>query len=67
MALLARSHPLAVFPAAMLFGALDRGGFVLGGVVPKEFVDILQAFVLLAVIVLGPWLQRAARARAREV
>jgi ABC-type uncharacterized transport system permease subunit len=44
-----------------LFGALDRGGFVLNRIVPKEFVDILQALVLLFVIVLGPWLQRRAR------
>lgn len=58
VALLARNHPLGVVPAALLFGALDRGGFVLNQVVPKEFVDILQALVLFFVIVLGPWLRR---------
>jgi general nucleoside transport system permease protein len=64
VALLARNHPLAVLPAALLFGALDRGGFVLGRLVPKEFVDILQALVLLFVIVLGPWLRRWSARRA---
>ena len=64
VALLARNHPLAVLPAALLFGALDRGGFVLGRLVPKEFVDILQALVLLFVIVLGPWLRRSVARRA---
>jgi general nucleoside transport system permease protein len=58
VALLARNHPLGVIPAALLFGALDRGGFVLNQIVPKEFVDILQALVLFFVIVLGPWLRR---------
>jgi simple sugar transport system permease protein len=62
VALLARSQPLGIVPAALLFGALDRGGFVLNQVVPKEFVDILQALVLLSVIVLGPWLRQRARA-----
>jgi simple sugar transport system permease protein len=60
VALLARNHPLGIVPAALLFGALDRGGFVLNRIVPKEFVDILQALVLLWVIVLGPWLRRRA-------
>jgi simple sugar transport system permease protein len=64
VALLARNHPLALVPAALLFGALDRGGFVLGRMVPKEFVDILQALVLLFVVVLTPLLRRWAARRA---
>jgi len=64
---LARNHPLGVVPAALLFGALDRGGFVLNQVVPKEFVDILQALVLLFVIVLGPWLRRRVARRSLSV
>jgi simple sugar transport system permease protein len=71
VALLARSHPFAVIPAALLFGALDRGGFAINQQVPKEFVDILQAMVLLFVIVLVPvtrrLVQRAVVARVREV
>jgi simple sugar transport system permease protein len=64
VALLARNHPAGLVPAAILFGALDRGGFVLGRVVPKEFVDILQALVLFFVVVLTPVLRRAAARRA---
>lgn len=60
VALLARSHPLALVPAAILFGALDRGAFVIGGDVPKEFVDMLQALVLLGVVI-------AMRRRVRRV
>jgi simple sugar transport system permease protein len=53
VALLGNSHPAGVVPAALLFGALDRGGFVINALVPKEFVDILQALVLLLVIVMA--------------
>ena len=63
VALLARNHPLAVIPAALLFGALDRGGFVLGRTVPKEFVDVLQALVLLFVVILTPLVRRIAARR----
>jgi simple sugar transport system permease protein len=64
VALLARSNPLAIVPAALLFGALDRGGFVLARLVPKEFVDVLQALVLLFVVVLTPALRALAARRA---
>lgn len=64
VALLARSHPLAMVPAALLFGALDRGGFVLSRFVPKEFVDVLQALVLFFVVVFGPALRSLAQRRA---
>jgi len=63
VALLARSHPIALVPAALLFGALDRGAFVIGGDVPKEFVDVLQALVLLGVVIA---MRRRARRVARE-
>ena len=53
VALLARTHPAGIIPAAFLFGALDRGGFVVNSLVPKEIVDILQALVILFVIVLA--------------
>ena len=71
VALLARSHPAGLVPAALLFGALDRGGFVINQIVPKELVDILQAMVLLFVIVLTQVVRRfvarrgAARVQAR--
>ena len=53
VALLGRTHPAGIIPAAFLFGALDRGGFVVNALVPKEIVDILQALVILFVIVLA--------------
>lgn len=53
VALLGRTHPAGIVPAALLFGALDRGGFVVNALVPKEIVDILQALVILFVIVLA--------------
>ncbi|HZM16037.1 MAG TPA: ABC transporter permease [Candidatus Krumholzibacteria bacterium] len=53
VALLGSTHPAGIVPAALFFGALDRGGFVINGLVPKEFVDILQALVILLVIVLA--------------
>jgi simple sugar transport system permease protein len=53
VALLARNHPAGIVPAALFFGALDRGGFVINALVPKELVDILQALVILFVIALA--------------
>lgn len=53
VALLGCSHPVGILPAALLFGALDRGGFVINSLVPKEFVEILQAMVIVFVIVLA--------------
>ncbi len=72
MALLGRTHPAGIIPAALLFGALDRGGFVVNALVPKEIVDILQALVIVFVIVLARRAQlallrrRMAGARAGE-
>ena len=65
VALLGGAHPAGIVPAALFFGALDRGGFVINALVPKEFVDILQALVILLVIVLA---RRAAlRSRRRSI
>jgi simple sugar transport system permease protein len=50
VALLARNHPLAVIPAALLFGTLSQGGLSINALVPKEIVDVLQAVVILAVV-----------------
>ncbi len=72
VALLGGTHPLGIVPAALFFGALDRGGFVINALVPKEFVDILQAIVILLVIVVAgraAFVRRsglAAPSRARE-
>jgi general nucleoside transport system permease protein len=51
VALLGRSHPLAIIPAALLFGALrtaDRWLQLSAGV-PKDIVIIMQAIAILAV------------------
>ena len=51
VALLGRSHPIAVIPAALLFGALrtaDRWLQLSAGV-PKDIVIIIQAITILAV------------------
>lgn len=51
VALLAKNHPLAVIPAAILFGGLSAGsGFMqLNANVPDKLVDIVQALVILFV------------------
>jgi simple sugar transport system permease protein len=53
VAVLARAEPLAIVPAALLFGTLSQGGLVVNFLVPKEIVDVLQAVVILAVAVAG--------------
>lgn len=53
VAVLARNHPLWVVPAALLFGTLSQGGLAINALVPKELVDILQAFIILAVVASG--------------
>ncbi len=54
VALLARSNPLAIVPAALLFGAMRAGAGqmqILAGT-PRELVDVLQAMILLVLVVL---------------
>ena len=63
VALLGGGHPAGIVPAALLFGALDRGGFVVNELVPKELVDILQALVILFVIVLARLARRVLHGR----
>ncbi|HEY9843128.1 MAG TPA: ABC transporter permease [Candidatus Obscuribacterales bacterium] len=57
VALLARNHPLAVIPAALLFGWLSQGGLAINALVPRELIDILQAVLILA-LVSSPWILR---------
>jgi simple sugar transport system permease protein len=54
VALLARNHPVGVVLAALLFGTLSQGGLVVNAIVPKEFVDVLQAVIILSVIAAVP-------------
>jgi general nucleoside transport system permease protein len=51
VALVARNEPLAVFPAALLFGLLSEGGLVVNTLLPREMVDVLTGAILLAFIV----------------
>jgi len=48
VALLAKNHPLAVIPAALLFGALSAGGpaMQLEADVPLKLISIIQALVI---------------------
>lgn len=60
VALLARSNPIAVLPAAFLFGALRAGAsqMQIQARIPRELVDVLQ-FVILLVLVVLPVIARA--------
>ncbi len=58
VALLARNRPAAVPAAAFLFGMLSQGGLAVNQIVPREFVDLLMAVILIVFILLD--------ARARE-
>jgi general nucleoside transport system permease protein len=56
VALLVRSNPLAVIPAALLFGCLQKGALDLefqSEVVTRDMALVMRAFILLAVILVG--------------
>jgi general nucleoside transport system permease protein len=63
VALLARSRPLLVIPAALLFGTLAQGGLEAGQLVPKEIVEVIQGVIILVVAATSAELRRAAPAR----
>lgn len=50
VALIARNEPLAVFPAALLFGFLSHAGLVVNTLLPREIVDVLTGAILLIFI-----------------
>jgi len=64
VALLARSNPLGVPFAALLFGAMRAGSGLMQirAGIPVELIDVIQAMILLF-LVAGPVLQRAFRLR----
>jgi simple sugar transport system permease protein len=64
IALLARSNPLGIIPAALLFGALRAGAPVMQiqARIPRELVDVIQ-FVILLVLVAVPVIARTFGAR----
>jgi ABC-type uncharacterized transport system permease subunit len=65
VALLARSNPLAIPFAALLFGAMRAGSGLMQirAGIPPELIDVIQAMILLF-LVAGPALQRVFRITA---
>jgi simple sugar transport system permease protein len=64
VAIVGRNHPVGVVLAALLFATISQGGLAVNAIVPKEFVDVLQAVVIIAVAASVPAVRRILRARA---
>jgi simple sugar transport system permease protein len=60
VALLARTQPLAVVPAALMFAALSQAGLSMAAQVPREMVLVLQGVVVLVLGGSAPLLSRLA-------
>jgi simple sugar transport system permease protein len=67
VALLARSNPLVILPAALLFGGMRAGAGLMQikAQIPVELVDVLQATILLF-LVASPVLRRVLRSTGRK-
>jgi len=67
VALLARSNPIAVIPAALLFGAMRAGAGPMQVVAhtPRELVDVLQGVILIVLVAL-PVIARALGGRGAK-
>jgi ABC-type uncharacterized transport system permease subunit len=67
VALLARSNPLVIVPAALLFGGMRAGAGLMQikAQIPVELVDVLQATILLF-LVASPVLRRVLRTGSRR-
>jgi ABC-type uncharacterized transport system permease subunit len=67
VALLARSEPIAIIPAALLFGAMRAGSSLMQikAQLPVELVDVIQATILL-VLVATPVLSRVLKIRGAK-
>src|SRR5688572_16764802 len=63
VAIVGRTHPVGVVLAALLFATISQGGLAVNAIVPKEFVDVLQAVVIIAVAASVPAVRRLLRAR----
>ena len=68
VALLARSNPIAIIPAALLFGAMRAGAGPMQVVAktPRELVDVLQGVILIVLVAL-PVIARAMGGRGAKV
>lgn len=62
VALVGRNHPFGVVLAALLFATISQGGLAVNALVPKQFVEVLQAVVIIAVAVSVPEVRRVLRA-----
>ena len=65
VALVGRNHPLGVGLAALLFATISQGGLAVNALVPKQFVEVLQAVVIIAVAVAVPEVRRMLKLAAR--
>jgi len=65
VALVGGTHPLGVALAALLFATISQGGLAVNALVPKHFVEVLQAVVIIAVAVSVPEVRRILRAQRR--
>ena len=66
MAIVGGSHPIGVGLAALLFATISQGGLAVNAIVPKQFVEVLQAVVIIAVAVSVPEVRRLLRAQRRR-
>jgi simple sugar transport system permease protein len=68
VALLARSNPIAVVPAALLFGAMRAGAGPMQVIAktPRELVDVLQGVILIVLVAL-PVIARTFGGRGAKV
>jgi general nucleoside transport system permease protein len=66
VALVGGTHPLGVALAALLFATISQGGLAVNALVPKQFVEVLQAVVIIAVAVSVPEVRRVLRAQRRS-
>ena len=61
VALVGRNHPMGVVLAAFFFATLSQGGLAINALVPKQFVEVLQGVVILAVAAAVPEVRRILR------
>ena len=66
VALVGGTHPLGTALAALLFATISQGGLAVNALVPKQFVEVLQAVVIIAVAVSVPEVRRMIRAQRRR-
>ncbi len=66
VAIVGRTHPAGVVLAALLFATISQGGLAVNALVPKEFVDVLEAVVIIAVAASVPEVHNLLRARRKN-